>query len=46
VDEFNASPMMITSTVYENLNGAVKEIQQEAKEFRENPRKFLRLKVF
>jgi len=46
VDEFNASPMMITSAVYDNLNGAAKEMQRGAREFRENPKKFLRLKVF
>jgi phospholipid/cholesterol/gamma-HCH transport system substrate-binding protein len=46
VDEFNASPMMVTSAIYDNLAGAAKEMQQEAREFRENPRKFLRLKIF
>ena len=46
VDEFNASPMMITSAIYENLTGAAKEMQGEAREFRENPKKFLRLKIF
>jgi len=46
VDEFNASPMMATSAVYDNLNGAARQMQQTLKEFRENPRKFLRLKVF
>jgi phospholipid/cholesterol/gamma-HCH transport system substrate-binding protein len=46
VDEFNATPMMVTSAVYDNLTGAGKEMQRQAKEFRENPRKFLRLKIF
>ena len=46
VDEFNATPMMVTSVVYDNLNGAARQMQQTLKEFRENPRKFLRLKVF
>src|SRR5450432_1776188 len=46
VDEFNASPMMATPAVYDNLNGAARQMQQTLKEFRENPRKFLRLKVF
>jgi phospholipid/cholesterol/gamma-HCH transport system substrate-binding protein len=46
VDEFNAIPMMATSAVYDNLNGAARQMQQTLKEFRENPRKFLRLKVF
>jgi phospholipid/cholesterol/gamma-HCH transport system substrate-binding protein len=46
VDEFNATPMMATSAVYDNLNGAARQMRQTLKEFRENPRKFLRLKVF
>ena len=46
VDEFNANPMMATSVVYDNLNGAVREAQRAMKEFRENPKKFLRLKLF
>ena len=46
VDEFNASPMMATSATYDNLSGAARQMQRTLKEFRENPRKFLRLKVF
>jgi phospholipid/cholesterol/gamma-HCH transport system substrate-binding protein len=46
VDEFSANPMIVTSAIYDNLAGAAKEMQREAKEFRENPRKFLRLKIF
>jgi hypothetical protein len=46
VDEFNASPMLTTSSVYDNLEGMAKEFQAAGQEFRENPRKFLRLKVF
>lgn len=46
VDDYNADPAMLTSEVYDNLNGAVKEFQSQTKEFRENPKKFLRLKVF
>jgi len=46
VDGFNANPMMVTSAIYDNLAGAAREMQREAKEFRENPRKFLRLKIF
>jgi len=38
--------MMATSAVYDNLNGAARQMQQTLKEFRETPRKFLRLKVF
>jgi phospholipid/cholesterol/gamma-HCH transport system substrate-binding protein len=46
VDEFNATPMMATSAMYDNLNGVAKQMQHTLKEFRENPRKFLRLKLF
>ena len=46
VDEFNAGGMLTSSAVYDNFRGMAKEIQATAKEFRENPRKFLRLKLF
>jgi phospholipid/cholesterol/gamma-HCH transport system substrate-binding protein len=46
VDEFNATPMMTTSAMYDNLNGVAKQMQNTLKEFRENPRKFMRLKLF
>jgi len=46
VEEFNATPMLATSAVYDNLAGMAKEFQATGKEFRENPRKYLRLKVF
>jgi phospholipid/cholesterol/gamma-HCH transport system substrate-binding protein len=46
VDEFNASPMLTNSAVYDNLRGMAQELQTTTKEFRENPQKFLRLKLF
>src|ERR1035437_184783 len=46
VDQFNAGPMLTTPAVYDNLRGMATEIQATPKEFRENPRKFLRLKPF
>jgi phospholipid/cholesterol/gamma-HCH transport system substrate-binding protein len=46
VDEFNAGPMLTTSAVYDNLQGMAQEVQTTAKEFRENPQKFLRIKLF
>jgi phospholipid/cholesterol/gamma-HCH transport system substrate-binding protein len=46
VDEFNATPMMVGTDTYENLTGMAKEIGAQMKDFRENPRKYLRLKVF
>ena len=46
VDQFNAGPLLTTSAVYDNLQGMAKELQTTTKEFRENPRKFLRIKLF
>jgi phospholipid/cholesterol/gamma-HCH transport system substrate-binding protein len=46
VDDFNATPMMATSAVYDNLAGSAKQMHQTLKEFRENPRRFLRMKLF
>ena len=37
---------MVSSNLYESLNGETKNLQSMLKELRENPKKFLRLKVF
>ncbi len=46
VDEVNASRMFVSSDVYESLNGSAREMQHTVKDFRENPKKYLRLKIF
>jgi phospholipid/cholesterol/gamma-HCH transport system substrate-binding protein len=46
VDDINSSRMLNTTDVYESLNGAAREFQKNLKDFRENPKKYLRLKVF
>ena len=46
VDDFAASPMMTGTAPYEDLTGMAKELQSGIKDFRENPRKYLRLKMF
>jgi phospholipid/cholesterol/gamma-HCH transport system substrate-binding protein len=46
VENFNANPMLTTTAVYDNLNGMAKEMQSTMKDFRGNPQKFLRLKIF
>ncbi|HXA51439.1 MAG TPA: MlaD family protein [Candidatus Acidoferrum sp.] len=46
VDAFSVSPAMASSEVYDNLVGMAKELQGTTKEFRENPRKFLWMKLF
>lgn len=46
VDEFNAGPMLTNSAVYDNLQGMAREFQTTTREFRQNPQKFLRIKLF
>jgi phospholipid/cholesterol/gamma-HCH transport system substrate-binding protein len=46
VDEFNANPLMVTTAAYDNLAGMAKEMGSVMKDFRENPKKYLRLKLF
>jgi hypothetical protein len=38
--------LLTSSAVYENLQGMAKEVQTTTKEFRQNPQKFLRIKLF
>ena len=46
VDEINTSRMLNDTDLYEGINGAAREMQKNVKDFRENPRKYLRLKIF
>ncbi len=46
VDEMNASPIFSSSASYDNLNGALREMQSGVREFRQNPKKYLRMKLF
>jgi phospholipid/cholesterol/gamma-HCH transport system substrate-binding protein len=46
VDEVNAMPMFSSSEMYDNLSGAAGEMRKTIKDFRENPRRYLRLKIF
>ena len=46
VDAFNRGPAMTTSQAYDNLNGFARELQDTVRDFRQNPRKFMRIKVF
>jgi len=46
VDEFNRNPLITSTSVYENLNGSLKELQDSLRDFRLNPKKYLRLKLF
>ena len=38
--------LMVSSQLYDNLNGGMKNLQNTLKELRENPKKFLRFKLF
>jgi len=46
VDDFNADPLMSTTEMYDNLNGFARELQDTVRDFRGDPRKYLRIKVF
>jgi phospholipid/cholesterol/gamma-HCH transport system substrate-binding protein len=46
VDAINASPLLNSMGLYESWTGAAREMEKTVKEFRQNPQKFLRLKVF
>jgi phospholipid/cholesterol/gamma-HCH transport system substrate-binding protein len=46
VDALNATPMLATSEVYDNFNGMAQELQSSVKEFRADPRKMMRIKIF
>jgi phospholipid/cholesterol/gamma-HCH transport system substrate-binding protein len=46
VDEFNTSSVMSTAQVYESLNGMSRELQHSLGDFRQNPQKYLRIKLF
>lgn len=46
LDELNRNPLLTNTSTYEALNGSVDEIRKTLRDFRTNPRKYLRLKVF
>jgi phospholipid/cholesterol/gamma-HCH transport system substrate-binding protein len=46
VDEANTNPLMETTAAYDNLNGLAARTRDTLREFREDPKKFLRLRVF
>jgi len=46
VDALNAAPMLSTSQAYDNLNGFAREWRDTVRDFRQDPRKFLRTKLF
>jgi phospholipid/cholesterol/gamma-HCH transport system substrate-binding protein len=46
VDELNLNPHMTNTVLYDNLNGSLKELRDNLRDFRTSPRKYLRLKLF
>jgi phospholipid/cholesterol/gamma-HCH transport system substrate-binding protein len=46
VDAFNRGPATTTSQAYDSLNGLAREFQGTVRDFRQNPRKYMRMKVF
>jgi phospholipid/cholesterol/gamma-HCH transport system substrate-binding protein len=46
VDDFNLNPLMISSEMYDSLTGMVAQLRDIVKEFRQDPRKFLRIQTF
>jgi phospholipid/cholesterol/gamma-HCH transport system substrate-binding protein len=46
VDELSRNPQMTNTAFYDNLNGSLKELQDSLRDFRLNPKKYLRLKIF
>lgn len=46
VDDINQSRMLNATDAYESLTGSLRELQSTVKDFRQNPQKYLRLKIF
>jgi phospholipid/cholesterol/gamma-HCH transport system substrate-binding protein len=46
VDELNRRPELNTTVVYDNLEGFLQEFRDGLRDFRQNPRKYLRMKLF
>ena len=44
--EGSMGQMLLNAQMYESLNGALRQLQSTVKEFREDPQKFLRMKMF
>jgi phospholipid/cholesterol/gamma-HCH transport system substrate-binding protein len=46
VDQLNRNPQLATTEVYDNLNGALKELRDGLRDFQVNPRKYLWIRIF
>ena len=46
VDEFNTGATFGSPQMYESWSGSARELERTMRDFRENPQKYLRVKVF
>jgi phospholipid/cholesterol/gamma-HCH transport system substrate-binding protein len=46
IDNVNAGPLFAAPQTYESWNGMLRDLEKTMRDFRGNPRKYLRLKVF
>ncbi len=46
VDQVNADPMLNSTAAYESLTGMAREARDSVRDFRQDPRQYLRLKLF
>jgi phospholipid/cholesterol/gamma-HCH transport system substrate-binding protein len=46
VEAFNQLPAMTTTATYDELNGSFRELRDGLRDFRLNPRKYMRMKLF
>ena len=46
LDDFNSSEALTSSAAYNDLNAALKDLAASMRDFRDNPKKYLRTKVF
>jgi phospholipid/cholesterol/gamma-HCH transport system substrate-binding protein len=46
VDDLNAGPLFAAPQTYESLNGMARELETTMRDFRGNPQKYLRIKIF
>jgi len=46
VDELSTNPMLGSTDTYDSMNGAAKQLRDSIRDLRQDPRKYLRLKIF
>ena len=46
VEQINTGDLFAAPQQYESWNGMARELEKSVKDFRENPRKYLRLQIF